>query len=78
MADADVRKEARRNKGFEGLVFLLWAYPAAWAGLEIGTDGVGLDPAAALDDDRAGRLRNRDASRTQRSRSQRRQGYRRG
>ena len=49
------------EKCLEGLVFLLGAQPAARAGFEIGTDGVRLDPAAALDNDRAGRLRNCDS-----------------
>src|SRR5947207_9243203 len=61
MADTDVGKEACPKEGFERLVFLLRAYPAAGARLEIGPDGIGLDPAAALDDNRTHCLRNSDA-----------------
>src|SRR5215510_11528725 len=61
MADADIGKKAGRDHGLERFVLLLGTYPAAWAGPEIGTDGVRLDPAVTLDDDGIKRLRHGSA-----------------
>ena len=59
--DAHVREQAGGIKRLDAVVDLRRTELAARTGLEIGADGIGLDPAVALHDHRIGGLRKRGA-----------------